>query len=58
MNYVENASTKYLTAGEKCKLTGDYCHYGAQNIGCMDCRHCNVPIITAIVKLAGKEGTK
>lgn len=45
--YGENASVKYLTAGDKCKLTGDYCHYGVQNIGGMDCRQCNVPIIMA-----------
>ena len=52
--YGEYANVKYHT-GDKCKLTGDCCHYGVQNIGCMDCRLCNVPIIVAIEKLAGKE---
>ena len=54
MNYVENASVKYHVE-DKCKLTGDYCNYGIQNMGCMDCRLCNVPLIVAIEKLAGQE---
>ena len=53
--YGENANMKYHDAGDKCKLTGDYCHYGVQNIGGMDCRQCNVPIIMAIEKLARQE---
>ena len=53
----EDASMKYHTES-RCKLTGDYCHFSTQGVGCVDCRQCNVPIIMAIVKLAGKEGTK
>ena len=52
--YEEHANVKYHV-GDKCKLTGDYCHYGIQNMGCMDRRLCNVPIVMEIKKLSGQE---